>query len=134
MGALGGGNVDISAGGNVRNLGVSIPNTGRVTGNTGPDDPTALFTTGGGDLSLRAGGNIAGGAYYVADGRGDHHRGWLVHRGQQLPGVGYSCRPAWAGRPATSTPICARSRITRTTSTRCCSRRAVISACRAAAT
>ncbi len=69
IGALGGGNIDIAAGGSIYNLAVSIPNTARVTGNTTQDDPPMeLYLTGGGDLSIRAGGDIRGGVYYVADG------------------------------------------------------------------
>jgi filamentous hemagglutinin family protein len=71
IGALGGGNIAIDAGGDIDNLGVSIPNSGRVTGNTGSGDAIALTLTGGGNLSLRAGGNIKGGVFYVADGEGD---------------------------------------------------------------
>ncbi|MGH8444104.1 MAG: hypothetical protein ACREVL_02500, partial [Solimonas sp.] len=68
VGALGGGNIDIAAGGDIRNLSVSIPDTGRVTGNTQPGEAVALHQTGGGNLDLSAGGNIEGGAYYIADG------------------------------------------------------------------
>ena len=69
IGALGGGNIDIAAGGSIYNLAVNIPNTARVTGNTSQDDPPMVqHLTGGGDLSIRAGGDIRGGVYYVADG------------------------------------------------------------------
>lgn len=76
IGALGGGNIAIDAGGNVDNLSVTIPNSGRVTGNTvkladGSNEAMDLTLTGGGNLALRAGGNLYGGAYYVASGKGD---------------------------------------------------------------
>ncbi|WAC49187.1 filamentous hemagglutinin family protein [Asticcacaulis sp. SL142] len=67
IGALGGGNIDIEASGNITNLTVNIPNTGRVSGGY-QDKARALHLTGGGDLSLRAGGNIGTGNFYVADG------------------------------------------------------------------
>lgn len=70
VGALGGGNVDISAGGDINNLSVNLPTTGRVNGNTRPEEPMALTVTGGGDLVIRAGGNIGSGKFYVADGLG----------------------------------------------------------------
>ncbi|MES2054831.1 MAG: filamentous hemagglutinin family protein [Pseudomonadota bacterium] len=72
IGALGGGDVAIDAGGDVFNLGVAIPTTGRLTGNTGRGDPLgALVVTGGGNLRMRAGGNVYGGVYYVGDGVGE---------------------------------------------------------------
>jgi filamentous hemagglutinin family protein len=72
IGALGGGDITIEAGGDVSNLGVAIPTTGRLMGNTSFDEPVGdLTVTGGGDLRLRAGGNIYGGIYYVGDGIGD---------------------------------------------------------------
>lgn len=70
IGALGGGNVDISAGGDILNLAVNLPTTARVTGNTQLDEPMALTVTGGGDLTIRAGGNIGSGKFYVAEGLG----------------------------------------------------------------
>jgi filamentous hemagglutinin family protein len=76
IGALGGGNIAIAAEGDVHNLGVAIPTSGRVTGNTvkladGSNQPMALTTTGGGDLTMKVGGNIAGGIFYVGEGLGD---------------------------------------------------------------
>lgn len=70
IGALGGGNIDISAGGDILNLSVNLPTTGRVIGNTQLDEPMALTVTGGGDLTIRAGGNIGSGKFYVAEGLG----------------------------------------------------------------
>jgi|GEM_PF-6823114 len=88
VGALGGGNIDISAGGDISNLSVSIPNSLRVSGNTqqspqGVNDPLALHFTGGGDLTLKAGGNIAGGAFYVAEGKGDLTAGGSIVAGSK---------------------------------------------------
>lgn len=76
IGALGGGNIDIEAKGDVRNLSVAIPNSIRATGNTEifADEtraPVVLHETGGGDLTMNVGGNLESGAFYVANGLGD---------------------------------------------------------------
>lgn len=77
VGALGGGDVRIEAGGDIVDLGVSLPTVGRqeapaqgqglfdllATGNT-------VTVLGGGDLEARAGQDIRGGVYYVGRGRG----------------------------------------------------------------
>jgi filamentous hemagglutinin family protein len=59
-----GGNVTVSAGGNIRDLAVSTPTTGYL------DSNNALHVTGGGDLSVTAGGNIFSGDFYVGQGAG----------------------------------------------------------------
>jgi filamentous hemagglutinin family protein len=84
IGALGGGNIDIDAGGDLKNVSVAIPNSGRVSGNTVPNEALVLTATGGGDLTLRAGGNIEGGAFYVADGLGDLTAGGSILSGSQV--------------------------------------------------
>jgi filamentous hemagglutinin family protein len=67
IGALGGGNVSIAAGGNVSDLSVSIPTIGvQVGGKTAAD--SVVSVTGGGDLAVTAGGSIIGGSYYVGRG------------------------------------------------------------------
>jgi filamentous hemagglutinin len=66
VGALGGGDVTVSAGGDITNLSVVIPTTGRV-GSTSASDSTPLATSlvvnGGGNLRVTAGGNILSGLY-----------------------------------------------------------------------
>jgi len=78
--AFGGGNVRISAGGNVEDLSVMIPTTGKQVGerDTPVADATVItFKTnvvevnGGGNLQLQAGGDIAGGVFYVDGGAAD---------------------------------------------------------------
>ncbi|MGZ2747138.1 filamentous haemagglutinin family protein [Burkholderia stagnalis] len=59
-----GGNVSISAGGNIADLGVSLPTTWYL------DSTGAPVTVGGGNLSVRAGGDILSGNYFVAKGTG----------------------------------------------------------------
>jgi len=79
VGALGGGNVSITAARNINDLSVVIPTTGKQIGQ--PADPSDGFDTnyltnvvevnGGGDLSINAGANIAGGMIYVDKGTAD---------------------------------------------------------------
>ncbi len=102
IGALGGGDIAIEAGGDVSNLGVAIPTSGRLPGNTASGEPVGtLVTTGGGNLRMRAGGNINGGVYYVGDGVGEITAGGgflsggtvrVIDRG--APGVGCSSSEA----------------------------------------
>ncbi|AJP71148.1 hypothetical protein TS85_03900 [Sphingomonas hengshuiensis] len=92
LGALGGGNIDIAARGDVRNLGVAIPTSGRVTGGTFAGDPLELHTLGGGNLTLLAGGDVAGGAFYVGDGLGTIIAGGALTSGSQVHEYTYSCR------------------------------------------
>ncbi len=49
LGALGGGNVNVSVGGNMTNVDVSLPTTGRVGSNN------QIVITGGGNLNLTSG-------------------------------------------------------------------------------
>ncbi|WP_033922742.1 filamentous haemagglutinin family protein [Sphingomonas sp. 37zxx] len=89
IGALGGGNIAIEAGGDIDNLSVAIPNSGRVTGNTvkladGSNTAMELTLTGGGNLTLRAGGNLYGGAYHVASGAGDMGVGGSILSGSTV--------------------------------------------------
>jgi len=63
-----GGNVDVSAGGSVDQLSVSLPTTWYV--GTGTDGQPALTTVGGGNLRVDAGADILGGDYFVAHGSG----------------------------------------------------------------
>ncbi len=75
VGALGGGNVSLVAAGDIRNMDVSIPTQGRLTSRADSGGPILkpaegiLTETGGGDMIVRAGGDIDAGVYYVE--RGD---------------------------------------------------------------
>jgi filamentous hemagglutinin len=64
VGALGGGNVTISAGGNINNLSAVVPTSGYVdsSGNT--------VVLGGGNLMVTAGGSVNSGIFYVGNGEG----------------------------------------------------------------
>ncbi|OAI11681.1 filamentous hemagglutinin [Methylomonas lenta] len=70
--AFGGGNVSVVAGNNIKDLSVVIPTTGKQVGDKANTDPEDLaFNTnivdiqGGGNLQVNAGGDIAGGVFYV---------------------------------------------------------------------
>jgi filamentous hemagglutinin len=69
IGALGGGDVTVNAGGDIRGLSVSAPTNARLKGATGTL-PTAanLVTQGGGDVTVTAGGDITDGMFYAAAG------------------------------------------------------------------
>ena len=68
IGALGGGNVSLLAGRNVTNVDAAIPTNARAP--KGAPDAAKVVELGGGDLIVRAGGDIDGGVYYVERGRG----------------------------------------------------------------
>jgi len=59
-----GGDITVSAGGNIKQLAVSTPTTGFL------DSSLALHVTGGGNLTVTAGGSILSGDFYVGQGTG----------------------------------------------------------------
>jgi filamentous hemagglutinin len=63
VGALGGGNVTLNAGGSVVNVDAVVPTNAREVNGT-------LTELGGGNLTVRAGNNIDAGVYYVENGQG----------------------------------------------------------------
>ncbi|MGK8205922.1 filamentous hemagglutinin family protein [Burkholderia cenocepacia] len=63
-----GGNVSVSAGGNITDLAVSLPTTWFLTHDGAGN--AAVNTVGGGNLFVHAGGNILSGDYFVAKGTG----------------------------------------------------------------
>jgi hypothetical protein len=69
IGALGGGNVSLNAGGNIVNVDAVVPTNARMPINV-TDSASNLVELGGGDLSVIADGTIAGGTYYVERGTG----------------------------------------------------------------
>lgn len=68
VGTLGGGNVVLNAGNDVRNIDAVAPTNARMPG--GRPSADNLMELGGGDVTVRAGNNIDGGVYYVERGRG----------------------------------------------------------------
>ncbi|WP_240648036.1 filamentous haemagglutinin family protein [Pararobbsia silviterrae] len=71
-----GGNVSVSAGGNITDLAVSLPTTWYLT-NASTSTPT-VNTVGAGNLTVTAGGNILSGDYFVANGTGTITAGGLI--------------------------------------------------------
>lgn len=67
IGSFGGGKVNVSAAGNINDLSVMMPTTGKQVGS--PDE-NAVQIQGGGQMQVNAGGNIAGGAYFLGKGEG----------------------------------------------------------------
>jgi filamentous hemagglutinin family protein len=76
VGALGGGNVSMTAGGSIRNIDAAIPTNyrmpGHVNGSESPLVPNAAsaIELGGGDLVINAQNNLDAGVYYVERGIG----------------------------------------------------------------
>ena len=66
-----GGNVSIAAGGDIRQLAVSLPSTWTISNNS--DGSRTVNTIGSGDLTVNAGGDILSGDYFVAHGTGNIH-------------------------------------------------------------
>lgn len=70
IGALGGGNVSVRAGGDLVNLLVALPTSMRVGGGRTAGEAKLVRQDNGGLLSVNAAGAILGGQYYVARGQG----------------------------------------------------------------
>ena len=68
IGALGGGNVTLSAGHDISNIDAVIPTNARMP--DGTPNAASLVELGGGDLTVTAGNDINGGVYYVERGHG----------------------------------------------------------------
>jgi filamentous hemagglutinin family protein len=76
VGALGGGNIVLSAGGNIANVSASVPTNLRMAARDAAGNLTLASSApsvelGGGNISVTAGGNIDGGVYYVERGNGE---------------------------------------------------------------
>ncbi|HQS99775.1 MAG: filamentous hemagglutinin [Hydrogenophilales bacterium 16-64-46] len=80
VGALGGGSVDIVAGGDIQDLSANVPTQARLTG-TSPDAAT-LVLSGGDSMALRAGGDILGGSYYIGQGELEIRAGGQITAGE----------------------------------------------------
>jgi hypothetical protein len=78
IGSFGGGNVSINAKGNISNLDVMMPTTGKqigtkstISGASDVDyDTNQVQINGGGTMQVKAGGDIAGGTYFLGKGTG----------------------------------------------------------------
>jgi filamentous hemagglutinin family protein len=72
VGALGGGNVKVNAGRDIKDLAVAIPTTGHMTTSIGTvADASQLYVRGGGDLDLLAGRDVLGGLFVLGKGEAE---------------------------------------------------------------
>ena len=76
IGALGGGNVTLTAGNDVRNVDAVIPTNARAP--QGSPNTATFLELGGGDLAVRAGNDINAGVYYVERGVGSLDAGGSI--------------------------------------------------------
>lgn len=84
VGALGGGDVSISAGRHVSNLSASAPTQGRMASVT--PDASRLLRTGGGDVTVQAGADILSGQYFADNGDVKLVAGGAVDSGRTVIG------------------------------------------------
>ncbi|MHB1145920.1 MAG: filamentous hemagglutinin family protein [Thiobacillus sp.] len=92
VGALGGGDVSIAAGGKVENVSASAPTQARMASLT--PDAGALVKTGGGDVRVEAGGDLLGGQYYADGGMLAVQAGGSIASGQKV-GFGIYAKPLY---------------------------------------
>jgi filamentous hemagglutinin family protein len=79
VGALGGGNVNVQAGGDLDNLLVALTDSGRVHGGKVTEADKWLQTSNGGLMTVSAGGAIKAGNYYIARGAATIDAGSLAN-------------------------------------------------------
>ncbi|WP_025041352.1 filamentous haemagglutinin family protein [Nitrosospira briensis] len=84
VGALGGGDVTLTAGGRIQNLSASTPAQARMTAMT--PDAGSLVKTGGGDVRVETGGDLLGGQYYADRGDLVVNVGGRIDSGQNVSG------------------------------------------------
>ena len=78
VGALGGGNVTLKAGGDIDDISASLPETIQVSGGVSAASPATAHDFGGGDLIVQAGGNLYSSTFYVGRGAGSIEVGGAV--------------------------------------------------------
>jgi len=87
IGALGGGDILLEAGGNIENFDAAIPTNARAP--MGKADSSKIHEIGGGDLLVLAGGDIDAGIYYVERGQGTlKAKGAIVTNATRSPSLG----------------------------------------------
>ncbi|MEW6438309.1 MAG: filamentous hemagglutinin family protein [Pseudomonadota bacterium] len=93
-----GGNIDVTAGGNISELSVSLPTTWNISND-------AVNTLGGGNLSVTAGGNILGGDYFVSNGTGSLTAGGEIGSAFTLSTIVYTLLGAKYSATAPMAPL-----------------------------
>ncbi|WP_395736206.1 filamentous haemagglutinin family protein [Prosthecobacter sp.] len=105
VGALGGGNVTVSAGRDVSNVDAVIPTNARMQGrdSTGVNiapDAANMIELGGGDLLIHSGRNLDGGVYYVERGKGTLDVGGsIITNKTRSPSLGIVAQPSGLTNP-----------------------------------
>lgn len=92
IGSFGGGKVSINAAGDVIDLSVMMPTTGKQVGSYVVDPNVGfvdflgnqLEVNGGGEMLIKAGGDVAGGLYYLGQGVGRIEAGGVIKGGSQF--------------------------------------------------
>lgn len=92
IGALGGGDVTIMAGGKVENVSASTPTQARMASLT--PVASALVRSGGGSVAVASGGDLLGGQYYADNGVLVVRAGGKLDSGQKV-GTGTSAKPLY---------------------------------------
>jgi filamentous hemagglutinin family protein len=92
VGALGGGDVTLEAGGLIENLSASAPTQARMA--SAVPDAAALVRSGGGNVRVQAGGDLRGGQYFADLGEVAIRAGGQFDTGQ-LVGTGTNARPLY---------------------------------------
>lgn len=91
VGSFGGGKVSISAAGNIDDLSVMLPTTGKQMSTTFADN--SVIVGGGGQLDMKAGGDISGGAVLLGKGEGEIVAGGQVKGSQSLSQLAFTSGP-----------------------------------------
>lgn len=92
VGALGGGNVSLQAGGKIENISASTPTQAYMASTT--PDANQLNKTGGGNVLVKAAGDLLGGQYYADNGELVVKVGGSMNSGERV-GTGASARPLY---------------------------------------
>ncbi len=82
IGSFGGGRVHVSAGGDLNDVSVMMPTTGRQLGKRGKENIVEI--NGGGTLNVQADGNINGGGFLLGQGQATISAGQSIQGGQQF--------------------------------------------------
>lgn len=105
FGALGGGNVSLTAGRNVQDVSASLPETIQVSGGQSANGPAATaHYYGGGNLHVEAGNDVLSGVYYVGRGTGLIRAGGNVVSDATLDTSYYTDVPPTIFNPANGLP------------------------------
>lgn len=100
VGALGGGNVALTAGRDVTNVDAVAPTNARMP--KGAPDASGLVELGGGDVTVTSGRNIDGGVYYVERGKGVLNAGGsITTNATRSPSLGILTTPSVVLDPST---------------------------------